>query len=77
MEERIYHIFSSTHNMVIASNAEFVSQHAFIFRGHDQPIIEDPFDLLAVRWIQTVLTPCVNAASEKKNQCRTTGRDSL
>lgn len=27
----------------------FVSQHAFIFKGHDQPIIEGPFDLLRIQ----------------------------
>lgn len=46
-------IFASTHSIVIASNAEFVNQHAFIFPGHDQPIIEDTFDLLGTRWMDS------------------------
>lgn len=30
----------------------------------NQPIIADPFDLVGIRWIQTALTPCWNAAPE-------------
>lgn len=57
---RIYHIFASTYNMVIASNADVVNQHAFILPGHDQPIIEDAFDLLGTRWMDSCPDPMLD-----------------
>lgn len=48
-----------------------MSQHALIFRGHDQPIIEDPFDLLGIQMDLDGADPILKGTPD----CETNGPD--